>query len=41
MGFPSWLSGKESASQARDMVSIPGWEDLLEKEMSTHSSIFA
>ena len=26
---------------ARDAGSIPGWEDPLEKEMATHSSIFA
>ena len=27
--------------QCGDLGSIPGWEDLLEKEMATHSSILA
>ena len=43
-GFPGGSDGKESAcngGDARDIVSIPGWEDLLEKEMATHSSILA
>ena len=31
------LDGKASAYNAGD----PGWEDLLEKEMATHSSILA
>ena len=39
--LPRWLSGKESACNARDMNSVPGWEDNLEKEMTTHSSILA
>ena len=39
--FPRWLSGKESAYQAGDMGSIPGWEDPLEKELATRSSILA
>ena len=30
---------KESASQAGDMGSIPGWDDPLEKEMATHFRI--
>ena len=30
-GLPTWLSGKESACQSM------GWEDLLEKEIATHS----
>ena len=30
-----------SAGVARDMGSIPGQEDPLEKEMATHSSILA
>ena len=40
----SFLGGsvsKESACNAGDPGSIPGWEDLLEKEMATHSSILA
>ena len=32
---------KESACKAEDSSLIPGWEDLLEKEMATHSSILA
>ena len=27
--------------ETRETVSIPGWEDPLEKEMATHSSILA
>ena len=41
-GLPSWLSGKESTSSAEDRetwVQSLGWEDPLEKEMATHSSI--
>ena len=30
-----------NAGDARDLGSIPGWEDPLEKEMVTHSSILA
>ena len=30
-----------SACNAGDPGSIPGWEDLLEKEMATHSSTLA
>ena len=33
--------GKESASSAGDLGSILGWEDALEKEKATHSSIQA
>ena len=36
-----WFSGKESACNAGSTGSIPGQEDPLEKEMATHSSIFA
>ena len=28
-----------SAGDMRDTSSTPGWEDLLEKELTTHSSI--
>ena len=35
MGLPRWLSGKASACQSLD------WEDPLEKETATHSSILA
>ena len=31
----------ESACSAGDMHLIPGWEDPLEEEMATHSSILA
>ena len=50
MGFssnesePRRFSSKESACYAGDVGdtgSIPGWEDILEKEMATHSSILA
>ena len=30
-----------NAGNIRDMGSIPGWEDLLEKGMATHSRILA
>ena len=30
-----------NAEDARNAGSIPGWEDPLEKEMATHSSIHA
>ena len=39
-----WLSGKESASNARapgESGSIPGSGNLLEEEMAAHSSILA
>ena len=32
---------KNSLANAEDASSIPGWEDLLEKEMAIHSSILA
>ena len=50
MGFPGGSEVKASASNAGDPGSIPGfdpwvqslgWEDPLEKEMATHSSILA
>ena len=40
-GLPRWFSGKDSACNARDMGSILGGEDPLEKEIATHSSIHA
>ena len=42
VGLPWWLSGKESACQFRNLGFDP-WvgEDLLEKEMATHSSTLA
>ena len=39
-GIPRWLSGKESACQCGRHQSL-GWEDALEEEMATHSSILA
>ena len=32
---------KNPPANARDTGSVPGWEDPLEKEMATHSSILA
>ena len=37
-GFPGGSDGKESACNVGPGL-IPGWEDPLEKEMATHSSI--
>ena len=39
--LPRWLRGKESPCNAGDVVSSLGWEDPLEEEMATHSSILA
>ena len=41
MGFPGGSDSKESACNAGDLGLIPGWEDPLEKGMTTHSSILA
>ena len=40
-GFLGGSDGKESACNAGDAGSIPGWEDPLEESMATHSSILA
>ena len=40
-GFPGGSDGKESASNAGDLVSIHGSKDPLEKGMANHSSILA
>ena len=41
-GLPWWLSGKESTCQVEDLgIPSQGWEDALEEEMATHSSILA
>ena len=40
-GFPGGLNDKESACNAGDLDSIPGWEGSLEKETATLSSIFS
>ena len=39
MDFPGGSDGKASAYNAGDWVQPLGQEDLLEKEMATHSSI--
>ena len=39
--FPGGSDGKASAYDAGDLGLILGWEDPLEKEMATHSSILA
>ena len=44
MGFPWWLSDKESACKEKPqemMVRSLGQKDPLEKGMATHSSILA
>ena len=39
MGFPGGSDCKESACNVGDLSSIPGYEDPLEKEMTTHSCL--
>ena len=39
--FPHSSVGKESTCNAGEPVQFLGWEDPLEKEMTTHSSILA
>ena len=44
LGFPGGARGKELACQSRRQetwVRSLGWEDPLEKDMATHSSILA
>ena len=41
LGFPGGLVIKNPPANAGDVCSTLGWEDALEKEMATHSSIFA
>ena len=44
MGLPGGAVVKSlpaNAGEARDVGSIPDWEDLPEEEMATHSSILA
>ena len=44
LGLPWWLNDKEFTCQCRrqeTQVGSLGWEDPLEKEMATHSSILA
>ena len=40
-GLPRWLSSKESAAKQETWVQFLGWEDPLEKDLATHSSILA
>ena len=40
-GFSGGSVDKESACNAGDPGLIPGWEDPLEKEMTSHFSIHA
>ena len=40
-GFPGAAVVKNPPANARDAGATPGSEDLLEKEMATHSSILA
>ena len=39
LGFPGGADSKESACSAEDLGSIPGWEDPMEEDMETYSSI--
>ena len=41
LGFLGGSDVKESACNARDLGSIPGWEDPLEEGMAIHSGILA
>ena len=41
MGYPGGSEDKASACNVGDQVQSLGWEDPLEKEMATHSSILA
>ena len=37
--IPRWLSGKNLSAMQETQVQSLGWEDALEKEVATHSSI--
>ena len=41
MGFPGGSDGKESACNAETWVRSLGWDDPLEEDIATHSSILA
>ena len=41
MSFPGGSDGKESACNAGDLGLILVWEDVLEEDIATHSSILA
>jgi len=40
-GFPDGSVGKELPAMQKMWVRYLGWEDSLEKEMATHSSVLA
>ena len=40
-GLPWWSVVKNLPASVGDVSSVPGWEDALEKEMATHSSVLA
>jgi len=40
-GFPRGSEGKETPAMQETQLQSLGWEDPLEKEMATHSSILA
>ena len=40
-GFPGGSAGEESSCNAGNPGSMLGWEDPLQKEKATHSSILA
>ena len=40
-GLPWWLSGRVCLPRQETQVQFLGWEDPLETEMATHSSILA
>ena len=39
LGFPGGSVVRNPPAKAEDVGSVLGWEDHLEKEMATHSSI--
>ena len=41
LGFPHSSLGKNLPTMQETQVRSLGWEDLLQKEMATHSSILA
>ena len=41
LDFPNGLVVKNPPANARDTGSIPAWEDPLEKDVATYSSILA
>ena len=39
VAYPRWLRGKESARDAGDAASVPGWGRSPQEEMATYSSV--